>query len=201
AANVIGALVIVHLTPVPFVDQGGWELVAALAAGALLIAAAGPGRFSIDRLLFGRRSSLSPTRAADPRDELRAPPGHAQEPALRDAASSEGRVHRPAPPGDRPRVRARDPPGARRVGTYSPPFAPSAAENLWRRSRTHRTVPDPSAPPLRRPATPRIPGAGSHRAEAVRPGDRPSPPSPHRDRGLRTRVGAGTMPGGPRDGH
>src|SRR5699024_6825709 len=90
AANVIGALVIVHLTPVPFVDQGGWELVAALAAGALLIAAAGPGRFSIDRLLFGRRSSLSPTRAADPRDELRAPPGHAQEPALRDAASSEG---------------------------------------------------------------------------------------------------------------
>src|SRR5699024_5073755 len=44
AANLIGALVIVHLTPVPFVDQGGWELVAALAAGALLIAAAGPGR-------------------------------------------------------------------------------------------------------------------------------------------------------------
>lgn len=27
--------------PTPFVDQGGWELVAALAAGALLIAAAG----------------------------------------------------------------------------------------------------------------------------------------------------------------
>ena len=66
AANVIGALVIVHLTPVPFVDQGGWELVAALAAGALLIAAAGPGRLSIDRLLFtggknarGKRSSAA----------------------------------------------------------------------------------------------------------------------------------------------
>ena len=43
AADVIGALIIVHLTPTPFVDQGGWELVAALAAGALLIAAAGPG--------------------------------------------------------------------------------------------------------------------------------------------------------------
>lgn len=27
AANVIGALIIVHLVPTPFVDQGGWELV------------------------------------------------------------------------------------------------------------------------------------------------------------------------------
>jgi uncharacterized membrane protein YphA (DoxX/SURF4 family) len=63
AANLIGALVFVHLTPVPFVDQGGWELVAALAAGALLIAAAGPGRLSrglrprgrmIDRFTYTR---------------------------------------------------------------------------------------------------------------------------------------------------
>ncbi|WP_152347552.1 DoxX family protein [Brevibacterium sp. CFH 10365] len=72
AANVIGALVIVHLTPTPFVDQGGWELVAALAAGALLIAAAGPGRLSVDRLLFAdkkgtgrKRSSASRAVAAD----------------------------------------------------------------------------------------------------------------------------------------
>lgn len=72
AANVIGALVIVHLTPTPFVDQGGWELVAALAAGALLIAAAGPGRLSVDRLLLAgkkgtgrKRSSASRSVAAD----------------------------------------------------------------------------------------------------------------------------------------
>lgn len=72
AANVIGALVIVHLTPTPFVDQGGWELVAALAAGALLIAAAGPGRLSVDLLLFAgkkatgrKRSSASRSVAAD----------------------------------------------------------------------------------------------------------------------------------------
>ncbi|MGO2185556.1 MAG: DoxX family protein [Brevibacterium aurantiacum] len=59
AANLIGALVIVHLTPVPFVDQGGWELVAALAAGALLLAATGPGRFSVDRFLFkGKTAAL-----------------------------------------------------------------------------------------------------------------------------------------------
>ncbi|MFE1083831.1 DoxX family protein [Brevibacterium sediminis] len=56
AANVIGALIIVHLTPTPFVDQGGWELVASLAAGALLIAAAGPGRLSVDRLLFASKA-------------------------------------------------------------------------------------------------------------------------------------------------
>ena len=72
AANVIGALIIVHLVPTPFVDQGGWELVAALAAGALLIAAAGPGRLSVDRLLFAgkkgtgrKRSSASRSVAAD----------------------------------------------------------------------------------------------------------------------------------------
>lgn len=72
AANVIGALIIVHLTPTPFVDQGGWELVASLAAGALLIAASGPGRLSIDCLLFSskagkgrKRSSASRAVAAD----------------------------------------------------------------------------------------------------------------------------------------
>ena len=72
AVNVIGALIIVHLVPTPFVDQGGWELVAALAAGALLIAAAGPGRLSVDRFLFAgkkgtgrKRSSASRSVAAD----------------------------------------------------------------------------------------------------------------------------------------
>lgn len=65
AANVIGALVIVHLTPTPFVDQGGWELVAALAAGALLIAAAGPGRLSVDRFLFAGKASKRNKRTSD----------------------------------------------------------------------------------------------------------------------------------------
>ncbi|WP_210603154.1 DoxX family protein [Brevibacterium oceani] len=67
AANVIGALVIVHLTPTPFVDQGGWELVAALAAGALLIAAMGPGRFSIDRFLFSGKKGRGRTRTSGAR--------------------------------------------------------------------------------------------------------------------------------------
>ncbi len=64
AADVIGALIIVHLTPTPFVDQGGWELVAALAAGALLIAAAGPGRLSVDRVLFAGKSSKGRKRSS-----------------------------------------------------------------------------------------------------------------------------------------
>ena len=65
AANVIGALIIVHLVPTPFVDQGGWELVAALAAGALLIATAGPGRLSIDRLLFAGKPGKGRKHASD----------------------------------------------------------------------------------------------------------------------------------------
>ncbi|GAA1932299.1 DoxX family protein [Brevibacterium antiquum] len=64
AANLIGALVIVHLTPVPFVDQGGWELVAALAAGALLLAAMGPGRFSVDRFLLKGKKGSKQSRSA-----------------------------------------------------------------------------------------------------------------------------------------
>ncbi|WP_209323749.1 DoxX family protein [Brevibacterium renqingii] len=67
AADLIGALIIVHLMPVPFVDQGGWELVAALAAGALLIAAAGPGRLSIDRLLSTGRKSARGKRSSGAR--------------------------------------------------------------------------------------------------------------------------------------
>ncbi|GAA1617477.1 DoxX family protein [Brevibacterium sanguinis] len=65
AANLLGALVIVHFIPAPFVSEGGWELVAALSAGALLIAAMGPGRFSVDRFLFtGSKKSKSASRAA-----------------------------------------------------------------------------------------------------------------------------------------
>lgn len=56
AINLLGALVIVHFVPQPFVSQGGWELVAALSAGALLIAAMGPGRFSVDRFVFRGKS-------------------------------------------------------------------------------------------------------------------------------------------------
>lgn len=52
-ADMAGAFYFVHATNGPFVTQNGWELVVALGVGALLIAAVGAGRFSVDRALGG----------------------------------------------------------------------------------------------------------------------------------------------------
>ena len=49
-----GAFLFAHFGPTVFVSDGGWELVGVLAAGALALAAAGPGRYSVDHLLAGR---------------------------------------------------------------------------------------------------------------------------------------------------
>lgn len=49
----LGAFVLVHVQAGVFVDNGGYELVLGLAAGLLLIAARGAGKFSIDALLPG----------------------------------------------------------------------------------------------------------------------------------------------------
>lgn len=51
--DMAGAFYFVHATHGPFVAQNGWELVAALGVGAVLLAATGAGRFSVDRLLGG----------------------------------------------------------------------------------------------------------------------------------------------------
>ncbi|KAE8766058.1 DoxX family membrane protein [Georgenia thermotolerans] len=56
AINMIGALVLVHLPQGLWVTDNGYELVLGLAAGALALAAAGAGRFSVDGLL-GKRST------------------------------------------------------------------------------------------------------------------------------------------------
>ncbi|MGY5765738.1 DoxX family protein [Brachybacterium sp. DNPG3] len=56
AVDMLVAALQVHLAQGVFIDQGGWELVGALGAGALLLAAVGPGRLSLDALLrSGRR--------------------------------------------------------------------------------------------------------------------------------------------------
>ncbi|WP_067462347.1 DoxX family protein [Actinomadura macra] len=54
-ADMAGAFWYVHMDKGLFVDKGGYELVLALGALALLLALAGGGRFSVDALLFGRR--------------------------------------------------------------------------------------------------------------------------------------------------
>lgn len=51
--DMAGALYFVHATNGPFITQNGWELVVALGAGVLLVAAVGAGRFSVDRALGG----------------------------------------------------------------------------------------------------------------------------------------------------
>lgn len=51
ALNMLGAYVFVHAGNGMFVDAGGAELVLALGVGALLLAAVGAGRFSVDALL------------------------------------------------------------------------------------------------------------------------------------------------------
>lgn len=51
--DMVGALYFVHATNGPFITRNGWELVVALGVGALLVAAVGAGRFSVDRALGG----------------------------------------------------------------------------------------------------------------------------------------------------
>jgi putative oxidoreductase len=54
ALNMLGALFLVHAPAGIFVDNGGYELVLVLAAGAAVLALVGGGRFSIDAVVFGR---------------------------------------------------------------------------------------------------------------------------------------------------
>lgn len=61
--NMIGAFAFVHAGAGLFVDQGGYELVLVLGAAALVLAAVGAGRFSVDHLLAGRRRAARPVNA------------------------------------------------------------------------------------------------------------------------------------------
>ena len=57
--NLLGALVIVHAPNGLFVGNGGYELVLGLAAGLLLVATLGAGKFSVDSLLVRRTARAS----------------------------------------------------------------------------------------------------------------------------------------------
>ncbi|ATQ31192.1 DoxX family protein [Rhodococcus ruber] len=52
--NMLGAFFFVHIGNGIYVTDGGWELVGALGAGALVLAVVGAGAYSVDALL-GRR--------------------------------------------------------------------------------------------------------------------------------------------------
>ncbi len=62
AIDMLVAALLVHAPSGIFVDAGGWELVGALGAAALAIAAAGAGRLSIDHAILGRRARRRPGR-------------------------------------------------------------------------------------------------------------------------------------------
>jgi putative oxidoreductase len=57
--DMLGAFVLVHIGNGVFVTDGGFELVGVIAAAALLLAAVGPGRFSVDHALAGRRRATA----------------------------------------------------------------------------------------------------------------------------------------------
>jgi putative oxidoreductase len=58
AITMIGAMVLVHL-PAGFFAPNGIEFVLTLMAGALALAIAGPGRYSVDHLLAARRTTAT----------------------------------------------------------------------------------------------------------------------------------------------
>lgn len=69
-ANMAGAFWFAHRGTTVFVGDGGWELVAAIGAGALALFAVGAGRLSIDGILLGtwrrrraKKAALKPAKA------------------------------------------------------------------------------------------------------------------------------------------
>ena len=56
--DMLGAFLLVHIGNGVFVTDGGFELVWAIAAAALVLVAVGPGRFSVDAALAGRRRTV-----------------------------------------------------------------------------------------------------------------------------------------------
>ncbi|HEX5597239.1 MAG TPA: DoxX family protein [Micromonosporaceae bacterium] len=66
ALDMLGAFLIVHVDNGVFVNANGFELVLALGAAALLLAAVGAGRFSLDRVIAPRLSRSADRRASEP---------------------------------------------------------------------------------------------------------------------------------------
>jgi putative oxidoreductase len=63
----VGAAVFVHIPHGIFAADGGWELVGAIAALLVVLAAAGPGRWSVDHAILTRQGpipALEPVRSA-----------------------------------------------------------------------------------------------------------------------------------------
>lgn len=60
----LGAWFFIHAPNGIFVENGGYELVMVLAAGAVALAVTGPGRFSLDHLIVGLQQRSAPQTTA-----------------------------------------------------------------------------------------------------------------------------------------
>ncbi|NYI79824.1 DoxX family protein [Nocardioides panzhihuensis] len=77
AAQMAGAIWYAHRTTEVFVDQGGWELAAALGVSALVLGLVAPGRFTLDQLLtwpFKARAAKRKAREAEANEAAEAQP-------------------------------------------------------------------------------------------------------------------------------
>jgi putative oxidoreductase len=98
-----GAALFVHAKNGIFVADGGWELVGVIGAGFLLLAAVGPGRFSVDHVVNRKqrehREALArsqgswprpATRTAAPAEDMWTPPQGSPTPLPRRATRPQG---------------------------------------------------------------------------------------------------------------
>ena len=69
--DMVGAYVFVHVGNGIFVDQGGFELVGALAAACLIFATVGAGRLSIDGIVLGSRRRAAKRRSSAAASDIR----------------------------------------------------------------------------------------------------------------------------------
>ncbi len=109
----VGAAVFVHIPNGVFAADGGWELVGAIAALLLALAAAGPGRWSVDHAVRSRRDPVPVLEPAPSSAPTTPPPPRASaSPFDRPSTASAGTdlppseqavepfpVHRRRPPG------------------------------------------------------------------------------------------------------
>ncbi|MFI6794632.1 DoxX family protein [Streptosporangium canum] len=154
AVDMLGAFIFAHMRKGVFVSEGGFELVGALGAAALLLAAGGAGRISLDHLIFGRRRDRR-------RESENAPayvPPIAAEPLPRISPATE----RPQPPQQPPAPPTTEQP---QPPATAPPVPPAAER------------PQPPAPPTtEQPQPPAPPAAERPGPPAPPPGPRPEPP-------------------------
>lgn len=77
AGQMAGAIWYAHRTTEVFVDQGGWELAAALGVAALVLGLVAPGRFTLDQLLtwpFKARAARRKAENAETAEAAEVPP-------------------------------------------------------------------------------------------------------------------------------